>query len=52
MNYASLINRGKPDFVEIKGVTFCGGKRPQVLMENVPWHDEVSVQCYTKIPTI
>jgi len=41
MNYASLINRGKPDFVEIKGVTFCGGKRPQVLMENVPWHDEV-----------
>jgi len=41
LNYAALINRGKPDFVEIKGVTFCGGKRPQVLMENVPWHDEV-----------
>jgi tRNA wybutosine-synthesizing protein 1 len=41
INYATLINRGMPDFVEIKGVTFCGGKRPQVLMENVPWHDEV-----------
>jgi len=39
--YANLIKRGKPDFVEVKGVTFCGGKRPQVQMENVPWHDEV-----------
>jgi tRNA wybutosine-synthesizing protein 1 len=39
--YAKLIKRGQPDFVEVKGVTYCGGKRPQVLMENVPWHDEV-----------
>jgi len=39
--YSELIKRGQPDFIEIKGVTYCGGKRPQVLMENVPWHDEV-----------
>ena len=39
--YAELIKRGQPDFIEIKGVTFCGGKRQQLHMENVPWHDEV-----------
>lgn len=39
--YAELIRRGKPDFVEIKGVTFTGGKRPELGMKNVPWHQEV-----------
>jgi hypothetical protein len=28
--YAELIRRGRPDFIEIKGVTFTGGKRPEV----------------------
>eukprot|EP01089_Gocevia_fonbrunei_P017216 TRINITY_DN5511_c0_g2_i1.p1 TRINITY_DN5511_c0_g2~~TRINITY_DN5511_c0_g2_i1.p1 ORF type:complete len:155 (-),score=47.29 TRINITY_DN5511_c0_g2_i1:69-479(-) len=40
-NYAELIRRGEPDFVEIKGVTFSGGKRPQIGMKHVPWHEEV-----------
>ena len=26
-NYASLVNIGKPDFIEIKGVTFCGSSK-------------------------
>lgn len=41
-NYAALIRRGQPDFIEIKGVTFCGGgKRAELSMKNVPWHEEV-----------
>ncbi|XP_014292785.1 S-adenosyl-L-methionine-dependent tRNA 4-demethylwyosine synthase TYW1 [Halyomorpha halys] len=43
-NYAGLVDLGKPDFIEIKGVTYCGGdsKKPSKLtMENVPWHEEV-----------
>ncbi|KAL1140548.1 hypothetical protein AAG570_000478 [Ranatra chinensis] len=43
-NYAELVEIGKPDFIEIKGVTYCGGnsKKPGTLtMANVPWHEEV-----------
>jgi len=41
-NYAQLIRRGKPDFIEIKGVTFCGfGGASGLTMENVPYHNEV-----------
>ena len=39
--YCDLIKRGTPDFIEIKGVTYCGGKRPVIGMKEVPWHDEV-----------
>ena len=39
--YAELIKRGRPNFIEIKGVTYCGGKRPELGMKNVPWHEEV-----------
>ncbi len=39
--YVTLVNRGTPDFVEIKGVTFCGGSRSELSMSNVPWHEEV-----------
>lgn len=40
--YAALVRRGRPDFVEIKGVTFCGsGKTNPLTMANVPWHDDV-----------
>jgi tRNA wybutosine-synthesizing protein 1 len=39
--YCDLIERGQPDFVEVKGVTFCGGKRPVIGMKEVPWHEEV-----------
>lgn len=41
-SYAELIRRGRPDFVEVKGVTFCGytGSNP-LTMANVPFHHEV-----------
>ncbi|XP_033747588.1 S-adenosyl-L-methionine-dependent tRNA 4-demethylwyosine synthase TYW1-like [Pecten maximus] len=41
-NYAKLVNKGKPDFIEVKGVTYCGESKASTLtMENVPWHEEV-----------
>ncbi|KAI5057384.1 hypothetical protein GOP47_0027399 [Adiantum capillus-veneris] len=40
--YAELMKVGQPDFVEIKGVTFCGASNTSTLtMENVPWHEDV-----------
>lgn len=40
--YTELIKLGKPDFVEIKGVTYCGSSTTSTLtMENVPWHHDV-----------
>ncbi|KAH7437050.1 hypothetical protein KP509_05G054200 [Ceratopteris richardii] len=40
--YAELINIGQPDFIEIKGVTYCGTSNTSNLtMENVPWHEDV-----------
>lgn len=42
--YAALIARGRPDFVEVKGVTYCGdSKGSQLTMANVPWHTEVRI---------
>ena len=40
--YADLLDLGVPDFVEIKGVTYCGdtGNNP-LTMKNVPFHEEV-----------
>ncbi|XP_039292528.1 S-adenosyl-L-methionine-dependent tRNA 4-demethylwyosine synthase TYW1 [Nilaparvata lugens] len=42
-NYAQLVELGNPDFIEIKGVTFCGdsNKVNSLTMQNVPWHEEV-----------
>jgi len=41
-NYADLVSLGKPDFIEVKGVTYCGESKASTLtMENVPWHEEV-----------
>eukprot|EP00210_Caulerpa_lentillifera_P005773 g5520.t1 len=41
-NYAELIELGKPDFVEIKGVTYCGDSNTSKLtMKNVPYHEDV-----------
>ncbi|NXO44212.1 TYW1 synthase, partial [Locustella ochotensis] len=40
--YADLISLGKPDFIEVKGVTYCGESSASSLtMANVPWHGEV-----------
>ena len=41
-NYAELIDRGQPTFVEIKGVTYCGTSNASSLtIKNVPFHEEV-----------
>jgi tRNA wybutosine-synthesizing protein 1 len=45
-DYASLIERGKPEFVEVKGVTYCGESTASDLtMKNVPYHHEVVEFC-------
>eukprot|EP01114_Cavostelium_apophysatum_P004965 TRINITY_DN1545_c0_g1_i9.p1 TRINITY_DN1545_c0_g1~~TRINITY_DN1545_c0_g1_i9.p1 ORF type:complete len:530 (-),score=196.52 TRINITY_DN1545_c0_g1_i9:39-1628(-) len=41
-DYAALIKRGEPSFVEVKGVTWCGTSKASTLtMQNVPFHEEV-----------
>ncbi|XP_035690787.1 S-adenosyl-L-methionine-dependent tRNA 4-demethylwyosine synthase TYW1-like isoform X2 [Branchiostoma floridae] len=41
-NYAQLVEIGKPDFIEVKGVTYCGeSKASNLSMANIPWHEEV-----------
>ncbi|ODM90500.1 S-adenosyl-L-methionine-dependent tRNA 4-demethylwyosine synthase, partial [Orchesella cincta] len=48
-NYAKLVELGNPDFIEIKGVTYCGTSKASTLtMENVPWHEENL--CNTYLP--
>ncbi|XP_060115666.1 S-adenosyl-L-methionine-dependent tRNA 4-demethylwyosine synthase TYW1-like [Heteronotia binoei] len=40
--YSELVSLGKPDFIEVKGVTYCGESSASSLtMANVPWHEEV-----------
>lgn len=40
--YANLIKRGMPDFIEVKGVTYCGNNKASSLtIKNTPYHDEV-----------
>ncbi|KAJ7308978.1 hypothetical protein JRQ81_008260 [Phrynocephalus forsythii] len=41
--YSDLVSLGKPDFIEVKGVTYCGESAASSLtMANVPWHEEVT----------
>jgi tRNA wybutosine-synthesizing protein 1 len=45
-DYVELILRGQPDFIEVKGVTYCGDSPGSSLtMANVPWHTEVREFC-------
>ncbi|XP_034844614.1 S-adenosyl-L-methionine-dependent tRNA 4-demethylwyosine synthase TYW1 isoform X2 [Mirounga leonina] len=40
--YAELVSLGNPDFIEVKGVTYCGESSASSLtLANVPWHEEV-----------
>ena len=42
--YAELVSRGNPDFIEVKGVTYCGeSKTSDITMANVPWHEEACI---------
>merc|ERR1711972_185251 len=50
--YASLVRIGKPDFIEIKGVTYCGNSwagntedKTVLGLKNVPFHEEVVEMC-------
>jgi tRNA wybutosine-synthesizing protein 1 len=44
--YVSLISRGLPDLIEVKGVTYCGASPGSTLtMADVPWHAEVRDFC-------
>eukprot|EP00483_Globobulimina_turgida_P011240 UN11262 len=45
-DYARLVARGLPTFVEVKGVTFCGkSDGSNLTMTNVPFHFEVVRFC-------
>jgi wyosine [tRNA(Phe)-imidazoG37] synthetase (radical SAM superfamily) len=40
--YAKLVTRGQPHFIEVKGVTFCGdSKGSGISMQSVPYHKQV-----------
>eukprot|EP00434_Breviolum_minutum_P003242 symbB.v1.2.002853.t1/scaffold130.1/size334612/4 len=40
-DYAKLVALGKPDFIEIKSVTFCGeSKASSLTISCTPWHEE------------
>jgi tRNA wybutosine-synthesizing protein 1 len=44
--YAQLVAIGRPTFIEIKGVTFCGELNASTMtMKNVPFHEEVRNFC-------
>ncbi|KAK9858801.1 hypothetical protein WJX84_008169 [Apatococcus fuscideae] len=41
-DYVKLLELGQPDFIEIKGVTYCGSTGASSLtMKNVPYHKDV-----------
>jgi len=40
-NYAELIKKGDPDFVEVKGYMFVGASRQRLTLQNMPYHEEV-----------
>jgi tRNA wybutosine-synthesizing protein 1 len=40
-NYAAMILKGEPDFVEVKGYMFLGSSRNRMNSENAPSHIEV-----------
>ncbi|MFH1408466.1 MAG: 4-demethylwyosine synthase TYW1 [Nanoarchaeota archaeon] len=39
--YAELINRGKPDFIEIKAYMFVGASRQVLSKSNMPYHEDI-----------
>ena len=39
--YAELIQRGNPDFIEVKSYMFVGPSRQRLSQENMPLHEEI-----------
>ena len=40
-NYAEMIMKAEPDFIEVKGYIFVGASRERLEMENMPLHEDV-----------
>lgn len=40
-DYAKMITKGNPDFVEIKAYIFVGASRQRLKMENMPLHEDI-----------
>lgn len=36
-NYAKLVKIGKPDFIEVKGVTYCGTSKGERARNSYPY---------------
>jgi tRNA wybutosine-synthesizing protein 1 len=44
--YCDLVRLGNPDFIEVKGVTYCGtNNASELTMKNVPYHSQVVDFC-------
>lgn len=41
--YAELIQRGRPDFIEVKAYMFVGPSRQRLKKENMPLHEEIII---------
>jgi tRNA wybutosine-synthesizing protein 1 len=39
--YAELINKGRPDFIEVKAYMHVGPSRQRLKMEDMPWHEDI-----------
>jgi len=39
--WAQLINKAKPDFIEIKGYMFIGASRQRLDLKNMPYHEDI-----------
>eukprot|EP01124_Arcella_intermedia_P034138 TRINITY_DN8410_c2_g1_i2.p1 TRINITY_DN8410_c2_g1~~TRINITY_DN8410_c2_g1_i2.p1 ORF type:complete len:604 (-),score=135.01 TRINITY_DN8410_c2_g1_i2:88-1899(-) len=52
-DYAKLVLRGLPDFVEVKGVTYCGkSDASNLTIKNTPFHDEVISFCKNLVQVV
>ena len=40
-NYAKLIQKGDPDFIEAKGYVFVGASRQRLNKHNMPFHEDI-----------
>jgi len=39
--YAELIKKGKPDFIEVKAYMHVGPSRERLTIEHMPWHEDI-----------
>ena len=39
--YAELVKKGKPDFIEVKAYMHVGPSRERLNFEQMPWHEEI-----------